>query len=158
MGGVVRGLVYDLAIVAGLGLALPAAIGVSVLKYRLYAIDKIISRTVSFSPLRRRVQAFIDRRFYRRKYDAARTLAVFGAGLRDEVNLEVDVIVTQTVAATVAAKPSAIATVDEVLRISSNDQIFPVPVISPVLVASRHSKRPPPALSALFLRSLPIDA
>jgi hypothetical protein len=116
------------------GLAgLPIAIGIAVLRYRLYNIDRIINRTLVygaltatllalyfgvivllqrvfvvltgekstiavvastlliaalFNPLRRRIQSFIDRSFYRRKYDAAKTLEKFSMKLRDETDLE----------------------------------------------------------------------
>jgi hypothetical protein len=120
---------------------IPIAVGVAILRYRLYDIDHIINRTLVygaltallaagyfatilalqgigslvyqvpfraligqnsalatvaatlaiaalFNPLRRRIQSFIDRRFYRRKYDARKTLEAFSAKVRDETNLD----------------------------------------------------------------------
>jgi hypothetical protein len=113
---------------AGL-IALPVSIGVGILKYRLYEIDRIISRTLAyalvtglligvyaglvllatqvlsvsspvavavstlaaaalFSPLRRRVQRAVDRRFNRARYDADRMVAQFAARLKDAVDLD----------------------------------------------------------------------
>ena len=113
-----------------LGMALlPLATGAAILRYRLYDIDRIISRTLAyglltvllgggyaavvlglgqllgrdsslvvagatlalaavFQPARRRVQQVVDRRFNRRRYDAARTIAAFSARLREEVDLD----------------------------------------------------------------------
>jgi hypothetical protein len=125
---------YILEVFFGLSvIALPAAIGIAILKYRLYDIDVVINRTLVygsltamlvalyfggvvalqrifvlltgqqstlavvastlliaalFNPLRHRIQSFIDRRFYRRKYDARKTLEAFSAKLRDETDLE----------------------------------------------------------------------
>jgi hypothetical protein len=110
-----------------------AAIGIAILRYRLYNIDRIINRTLVdgslramlpavyiggivllqrifvsltgekstlavvastlliaglFTPLRRTIQSFIERSFYRRKYDARKTLEAFSAKLREETDLD----------------------------------------------------------------------
>ncbi len=108
---------------------LPLATGAAILRYRLYDLDRIVSRTLAyglltvllgggyagvvlglgqllgrdsplvvatatlavaaaFQPARRRIQAVVDRRFDRRRYDAARTIAVFSARLRQQVDLD----------------------------------------------------------------------
>jgi hypothetical protein len=110
-------------------LCVPVAVAVAVLRYRLWDLDRLVSRTVTyavvtallvlpylaivaaiprlaegsgslavaaatlaaaalFQPLRRRVQDLVDRRFNRRRYDAARTLDRFAARLRDQVDLD----------------------------------------------------------------------
>jgi hypothetical protein len=62
---------------------LPVAAGVAILRYRLYEIDRLINR-----PARRRIQQVVDRRFDRRRYDAARTVDAFSGRLREELDLD----------------------------------------------------------------------
>jgi len=127
------GSLFYMAAVATGTIGIPVAIGIAMLRYRLYDVDWVINRAVVyglltallvllyvssvavlqgtfrlvtghqsnlavvtssliiaalFNPLRHRIQNEIDRRFYRRRYDAVQVLAAFSAIARDEVDLE----------------------------------------------------------------------
>lgn len=88
-----RSLVYGsltvaLALIyAGSVLVLQVLLGTFTEGNQFAIVGSTLVIAVLFQPLRHRIQAIIDRRFYRRKYDAARTLEAFSATLRNEVDL-----------------------------------------------------------------------
>jgi hypothetical protein len=77
---VLLGLGYA-AVVLGLGRLLPGSSSLAVAAATLAVV-------ATFAPLRRRVQDLVDRRFNRRRYDAAGTVEAFAARLRDQVDLD----------------------------------------------------------------------
>ena len=89
-----RTLVYATLTVILAGIYVALVIGLQALLGSIIAHDNSIVIVIStlviaalIQPLRHRIQTIIDRRFYRRKYDAAKTVAAFSATLRNEVDL-----------------------------------------------------------------------
>jgi serine phosphatase RsbU (regulator of sigma subunit) len=80
--------VLGLAYVASVAVLGSTFIGPVVGQNNLYLVALTVAAALLFRPARDRVQAFIDRRFYRSRYDAAKTLEVFSSRVRDEIDLD----------------------------------------------------------------------
>ena len=95
-----RSLVY-LVLTAALGFsyfALVAGISSVAGESSLTVAGATLAVSALFQPLRRRIQAFIDRRFYRSKYNAEQTIADFSAKLRDDIDIDLDHLTTEMAA------------------------------------------------------------